>query len=168
MRRHFWLLLSLLLGGFFLPLWISGQLFAADEVPETPLPVSSTSDTSAYPAPDPIPVTPIPIEDIDGSFPPPGDKCSDAGIGPLIYPSDLLATGSANISSYGPAADDPTLSCLAGSLFSQKGYRSAWYRIDAPVGGILTVRTVSDFEYRRNYDTVIAIHTGDCGSLTEL
>lgn len=165
MRRHFWLLLSLLLGGFFLPLWISGQLFAADMVPETPLPLSSIS---SYPAPDPVPVTPIPIKDINGSFPAPGDNCSAAGVGPLVYPSDLLATGSANVSSYGRAVDDPVLSCLAGSLFDPKGYRSAWYRIDAPVGGILKVRTVSDFEYRRNYDTVIAIHTGDCGSLTEL
>ena len=66
---------------------------------------------------------------------------------------------------------DPVISCLASSSRPQ-GYKSAWYRVVAPVGGTMIVRTVTDQDYRRNYDTVIAVYSdssnGACTGLTQL
>lgn len=59
---------------------------------------------------------------------------------------------------------DPAISCLAASDRPQ-GYRSAWYRVIAPVGGTMIVKTVTDQDYRRNYDTVIAVYSDSSGGL---
>ncbi|MBK9052433.1 MAG: hypothetical protein IPL78_16450 [Chloroflexi bacterium] len=48
------------------------------------------------------------------------------------------------------------------------GYRTAWYKVTAPTGGTLIVEALPNADYRENYDTIIAIHTGTCANLTNL
>lgn len=164
MRHYHLFLLFLLLGGALLPSTVMSQ---AEPEP--------TADQSGivYLADDPyapvsVALTPLDLEDIDSSLPTPGDSC---GLAPSVlytYPFDLLATGAHPVNTNTRAADDPSLSCLANSIFDGRGYRSAWYSVVPPVSGVLRVRTVTNSDYRSNYDTVIAIHSGDCGSLVEL
>ena len=84
------------------------------------------------------------------------------------YPTDLIFGDQTNTSNFTSNANDPALSCLAGSPFSPAGYRSAWYQINPPVNGRLVLETLPNADYRANYDTVMAAFVGTPGNLTEI
>ncbi|MFT7584805.1 MAG: hypothetical protein ACI9EW_001227 [Cellvibrionaceae bacterium] len=97
------------------------------------------------------------------------DTCTGASELELDYDGLIVAAvgdQTKDIGSYTTSFNspvDPSISCLAGSSRPQ-GYRSAWYWVEAPVGGTMTVKTVTDQDYKRNYDTVIAIYSDSSGS----
>lgn len=105
------------------------------------------------------------------------DSCADAGELSLTYDGFIVegvGDQTQNIGSFtselAPSMpEDPPLACLGGTARPQ-GYRSVWYKITAPVSGMLTVETVTDSDYKRNYDTVIGIFidqsAGACTTLT--
>lgn len=64
------------------------------------------------------------------------------------------------------SSDDPILNCMWGSPSSTKGYRTVWYQFTPTANGIMTLSTLPSFSGSTNsYDTVLAVHTGSCGSL---
>ena len=69
--------------------------------------------------------------------------------------------GTTTVTDMGVEPDDPELGCMWGSPQSNQGYRTAWYQFVAPNNGTVTIDTVSS-----NYDTVVGVFTGFCGSLT--
>ncbi len=71
--------------------------------------------------------------------------------------------GTTNVTDKTQAADDPELSCMWGTPSDDRGYRSVWYQFQASQNGIVTIDTVSS-----NYDTVVAVYTGLCGSLNQV
>lgn len=91
------------------------------------------------------------------------DLCSTAAPLALENGTDGDQSLVSNMSSSG---DDPVLACMWGSPDDPQGYRSVWYRFEAPATGRLVVR--SDFvpaNYDHSYDTVIAVYhspDGDC------
>jgi N-acetylneuraminic acid mutarotase len=62
---------------------------------------------------------------------------------------------------------DPVLSCMWGTPDRDNGYRTVWYQFTAPENGRVFINTVNNFNPNR-YDTVLAVHTGSCGSLIEV
>ena len=63
---------------------------------------------------------------------------------------------------------DPPLSCAWGTPASPTGFRTAWYRFTAPTSGVAIVETVPNADYDENYDTILAVYSGSCGSLVQL
>ena len=66
---------------------------------------------------------------------------------------------------------DPDLSsCVWGSPPNPRGYRTVWYQFLAPTSGRLVVTTDPNANYNDNYDTIVAIYSGDatCSTLTLL
>lgn len=57
----------------------------------------------------------------------------------------------------GEDTDDPALSCAWGG--PQSGYRTVWYKLVAPSNGRVRIQTLGS-----NYDTIVAVGTGGCGS----
>lgn len=54
---------------------------------------------------------------------------------------------------------DPVLSCMYGLPLSSRGYRTVWYRFEAPASGRLVVSTDFDpSDYAASYDTVLALY----------
>ena len=86
--------------------------------------------------------------------PPASDACAAATEIAGFPLTDSLDTVAASVS-----LDDPALSCGAGG---QQGH-SVWYRFTAPGTGIVAISTTESA-----YDTVLAVHSGTCGRLTEL
>lgn len=183
MRRVLWLVCLLGVGGFLV--WLGRGGDAAVERVEG----VSLVGMAGLPSAGAVVVTPIPLtfgppssspsesQDSRGvrgvgrsTLPTAGNRCEGAPQATFSFPSDLLAGGQTDVSAYTTDADDPPLSCLAGSGFDQRGYRSAWYKVVPPVTGNMRVRTISSVDYKFNYDTVIAVHAGGngCGSLVEL
>lgn len=97
-----------------------------------------------------------------------GQTFSTAQQIPFAYPSGLQYSDQTNVSSFSTEFTDPILPCLSSSPFSHQGYRSAWYKFTAPASGRLTVETLTNADYRANYDTVIAVHVGTINSLTTI
>ncbi|MEM9777148.1 MAG: hypothetical protein AAF902_21390 [Chloroflexota bacterium] len=104
------------------------------------------------------------------------DSCTGAGELLLSYDGFIVESvgdETSNIGDYttGISPADPNITCLAGTSRPQ-GYRSVWYKVTAPVGGTMTIKTVTDQDYKRNYDTVIAVFSdssaGACTGLTQL
>ncbi len=58
---------------------------------------------------------------------------------------------------------DPVLACMWGSPSNNQGYRTAWYKFVAPNNGQVIIDT-----FGSNYDTVLAVYAGSCGSLVSL
>jgi len=85
---------------------------------------------------------------------PPSDLCTAA-----IVIGTLPFTTTQDTHAATASADDPVLSCGAQT---QKSH-TVWYAVTAPADGTMTADT-----YGSDYDTVLAAHTGTCGSLTEV
>jgi len=64
-------------------------------------------------------------------------------------------------SACGTSGNDPFLTC--GESGNQQGSRSVWYVLTAPFSGPFQANTLGS-----DYDTVLAVHTGYCGSMTEV
>jgi len=57
------------------------------------------------------------------------------------------------------SASDPVLTCMYGQPFSNQGYRTVWYRFEAPASGRLVASTGFDPNtYTASYDTVLALY----------
>lgn len=95
------------------------------------------------------------------------DLCSTAA--PLALESGTDGDQSL-VSNMSSSDSDPVLSCMWGSPSNPRGYRTVWYRFEAPATGRLVVR--SDFNpanYDQSYDTVIAVYhsaDGTCDTFT--
>lgn len=105
-----------------------------------------------------------PIEGPDGPLAvnagPPSDECDLAptlGIGEGGYSPDIRLFNSV------VDGTDPILSCMWGNPADQRGYRTAWYKLQPNAYGFVSISTRSS-----NYDTVLAVHTGACGALVEV
>ena len=87
------------------------------------------------------------------SVPPPGDACTTAiNIASVPYSNTLDTTGATT------DATDPAPGC--GNNSKKK---SVWYKYTATFDGTLTVSTAGT-----NYDTLVSVYTGSCGSLAHL
>ena len=74
-----------------------------------------------------------------------------------------------DVAAFTQSVDDPILNCMWGSPSSSKGYRTAWYEFTPEANGIMTLSTLPASSLATNsYDTVLAVHTGSCGSLVTL
>lgn len=96
---------------------------------------------------------------------PPTDLCDSAPTLNLSLPAD---GGQAVVNNYTESGSDPDLTCNYGSPPRPEGYRTAWYKVTAPTSGVLVVEALPNSDYRDNYDTIIAIHTGSCNTLTTI
>lgn len=129
-------------------------------IPIEPIPQESFTYT--------VPLEPATWEEVVAQLPmapqapAPSDSCSAAPSLNLSLPAD---GGQAVVNSYSEAATDPILNCMWGTPSRPQGYRTAWYKLIAPTSGLLVVEALPNADYRDNYDTVIAIHTGTCASL---
>ncbi len=86
------------------------------------------------------------------------DACLAAAELEFQYDQVLKVGGVTDVSGFGREPGDPNLSaCFFEQPSNPAGYRSAWYKFTAPVGGTLVVKTGSNADYRRNYDTTVAI-----------
>jgi hypothetical protein len=91
-----------------------------------------------------------------------GNSCGTAA--ELIFPPGGTGTGAnTQVNHLTQSPDDPVLSCMWGNPPDLRGYRTAWYRLVAPRNGQMTITT-----FGSNYDTVLAIYTGECGQLSQL
>jgi hypothetical protein len=109
---------------------------------------------------------PVELEAVDGPAPAAvetlGAASDTCGVNSVEIPVNGEAGGLTNVSLFTSLPTDPNIrSCMWGSPPSDRGYRSAWYRLVAPASGQLIVDTSGS-----NYDTVVAIHTGGCASLS--
>ncbi|MCL4871283.1 MAG: hypothetical protein KJ063_20165 [Anaerolineae bacterium] len=100
---------------------------------------------------------------------PPSDTCIAAPTLNLSLPAD---GGQAIVNNYTEDPADPILGCAWGNPPRPQGYRTAWYKVTPPTGGMLVVEALPNADYRDNYDTIIAIHhaapPGDCQNLQTL
>jgi hypothetical protein len=79
-------------------------------------------------------------------------KISDGGYTDSIRDFNAIVNGS-----------DPQLSCMWGNPPDNRGYRTAWYKFQPQVYGLVTLSTQTS-----NYDTVLAVHKGTCGAFIEV
>ncbi len=74
------------------------------------------------------------------------------------------------VSNMSTSPDDPVLSCMWGAPSRSRGYRTVWYRFEAPATGRLVARAnFNPANYEQSYDTVIAVYhspDGECANLT--
>ncbi len=106
----------------------------------------------------PITVTPVDTSQTPSS-PSAGaanDSCSAAT---FLSVSETGDGGTTSVNSMGEDLTDPSLSCAWGA--PSAGYRTVWYQFTAPYNGHARIST-----FGSNYDTIMAIHAGSCGSLT--
>lgn len=94
--------------------------------------------------------------------PAPTDSCGGAPSLNLSLPAD---GGQAVVNNYTESATDPILNCMWGTPSRPQGYRTAWYKVTPPTGGLLVVEALPNADYPDNYDTIIAIHTGTCNDM---
>jgi V8-like Glu-specific endopeptidase len=111
---------------------------------------SSNNDTDGWDAA-PLTVTfPIPAN----------DDCGDATVIPasasVNYNPAILNTVSAT-----SVTSDPYQNCTYGG--PNKNSNTVWYRFTPPCAGVANINTCGS-----SYDTVLSVHTGSCGSLTEI
>lgn len=145
MRRYLLLLLIIIVG-----LSLITAVFAQENDPQTgdaaPASLQLASPPvqmvdSGPPLAHPQPVTATRVLAVDAS-----NDCSGATA--LTVPGG----GSAVVNSFATAESDPQLSCMWGTPSSHQGYRSAWYRFEAPENGQVTISTRGS-----SYDTVLAV-----------
>ncbi|MDX1613597.1 MAG: hypothetical protein R3300_04755 [Candidatus Promineifilaceae bacterium] len=86
-----------------------------------------------------------------------GDLCSEATA--LTLPGG----GSTVVNSATVSDDDPILPCMWGAPSSLQGYRTVWYQFTPEQSGLVMITTLGS-----NYDTVLSVHRGTCGSLQQL
>lgn len=132
-------------------------------------------------APTPTPLPQLPAADILNVA---GDSCETGTLLDFTYGQPLLKGGTTNVNSFLQNSSDPDISaCMSatGSPPSAQGFRSAWYVVEnydkdtgsqpipgTGIRGTLRVTVMPNNDYRQNYDTVVAIHTGTCAVLTRL
>lgn len=145
---------------------LTGIIAAAPPDPSQPVPISPAP---FQPFTYTVPLQPATWEEVQTLYSPQAspadDQCNNAPSLNLSLPAD---GGQAVVNSYTESASDPQLSCMWGDPPSQKGYRTAWYKVVPPTGGLLVIEAIPNAEYQDNYDTVIAIHTGTCSVLQML
>lgn len=124
----------------------------------TELPAAPQS-TALQPVPG-VPKPGAPFVPFLDEFQPGADSCSNATALSFSSGEPRSVTFVTDMTQ---AAEDPVLSCMWGAPTSNKGYRTVWYKFVAPYNGRVTINTQTS-----NYDTVVAIHTGSCGSLATL
>ncbi len=74
-----------------------------------------------------------------------------------------------NVVTMTQSVEDPVLNCMWGTPTSSQGYRTVWYKFTATANGMMTISTLPASTLATNaYDTVLAVHTGACGSLVTL
>lgn len=91
----------------------------------------------------------------------PNDACVDATV---VNPSTGLQETFDSITAT-TAVDDPLQSCTAGG--PSQNDRSVWYRFTAPTSGVLFAYTLNTV-FPADPPTIVSIHTGGCGTLTEV
>ncbi len=179
MRRF---VLTLFLSSAFLSaVWLVTRA-VAQETPDEPTPtivadplhvilLQSADSVSSTVSVEPIPVSAADIASVSGV-----DSCASATTPlPFDYENDILEVGSpTDVSAFTTDASDPVLiSCMEGSYNNPRGYRTAWFKVVAPVSGVMIAEVATNSDYKRNYDTVVAIYSdniGDdsCSSLSQL
>lgn len=117
---------------------------------------------------------PVELEPVDGPPASPSittdhasDLCSTAG--PLALENGTDGDQSL-VSNMSTSPDDPVLACMWGNPTRLRGYRTVWYRFEAPATGRLVASAnFNPGNYEQSYDTVIAVYhspDGDCATLT--
>lgn len=95
-----------------------------------------------------------------GVAPPPNDACANATAISTVPHTDTALTGAATTE-----PSDPTLMIMndgipCGGDSSEGGHaKSVWYVFTAPTDGIVTADT-----FDSDYDTILSVYTGSCGS----
>ncbi len=148
MRRFYAIIAAILLLVFFL-----GSIVLADSPMET-IPVTP-------PPPEPVTVELDPLDTQAIVVEAASDDCTTAPDLGFVYDSILQVGGITDVSGYSTAASDPVLACMSGSPPNPKGYRSAWYQFVAPADGHIIIKAATNTDYKRNYDTAIAIYRDD-------
>ncbi|MCA9981371.1 MAG: hypothetical protein KDD89_11070, partial [Anaerolineales bacterium] len=187
MRRTLLILFVLQLGGLALVQLspASGQ-DQSNLIPITP-PANWERIITTVPDPTPIPVELTPLPGPPDALAPNSigsDSCEGAVALPYQYGLNEEVGDQTAVGLFGINANDPSLSgCFARPTTNSRGYRSAWYRFDnfellpntiiprdgSGVKGRLVVRTEPNDDYRRDYDTVIALYQADdCTNLAQL
>lgn len=96
------------------------------------------------------------------------DSCSEAA--PLPLQTFGTAGDLSTVNDMTWDASDPVLGCMWGTPQNPRGYRTVWYRFEAPVSGHLAINTSFEASnFGDSYDTVLALfHSSDdtCGSLS--
>lgn len=91
-----------------------------------------------------------------------GDSC--VGATELALSFSLPADGGATlINPFTEEVADPNLSCTWGTPTRPQGYRTAWYKYVATDTGQVTITTRGS-----DYDTILAVYTGQCESLLQI
>ncbi len=85
------------------------------------------------------------------------DACADAP--ELVLPGGAQTT----TNNMTIAGDDPVLDFVWGSPASAQGFRTVWYKITTTNNGRIVLDT-----FGSNYDTILAVYTGSCGSLSRV
>lgn len=90
------------------------------------------------------------------------DSCSNAT---TVSLSDAGVGETTVVNSMTEGAEDPILSCAWGSPSRPQGYRTVWYRFTPTSNGRVTIDTSNNFN-PNSYDTILAVYTGSCASLS--
>lgn len=160
MRRYLLLLSLLLLGSTLLASAAEGERPGGEPVPVT---VPGEGETPRIFGPVQPALVPIELERLQRS--------PLLTLAPLDHASDLCTSATPLLMADGTDGDvstvkemstspsDPLLTCMDGAPQSLQGYRTVWYRFEAPASGQLVIST--DFDpsnYRESYDTVVALY----------
>lgn len=96
------------------------------------------------------------------------DSCAEAA--PLAMQTFGTAGDRSVVNDMTWDTSDPILGCMWGTPENPRGYRTVWYRFEAPVSGHLVVNTSFEASnFIDSYDTVLALYHSDditCDSLT--
>ena len=106
----------------------------------------------------PITITPVDTSSLPASpsAAAASDLCASAT---TLSVSESGDGGVTTVNSMSEDVTDPTLSCAWNG--PSAGYRTVWYQFTAPYNGSARINTSGS-----DYDTILAIHAGSCGSLT--
>ncbi len=89
---------------------------------------------------------------------PGSDLCNDA---PEVTFAGNAFGGTTNVTNMTESPDDPVLNDMWGAPASPKGFRTVWYSLQTAFNAVVTIDAQTS-----NYDTVLGIFIGTCGSLT--
>lgn len=175
MRRPILVLLIAMMGA--VGLLSSERVIGQEEAPPEPQPILVVPE-DAPPMFGPltgvwresVEVTLEPVPDPQVTEEHASDSCEDAA--PLPLQTFGTAGDRSTVNDMTRDTNDPVLGCMWGMPQNPRGYRTVWYRFEAPVSGHLVVNTSFEASnFGDSYDTVLALfHSSDdtCGSLTML
>lgn len=160
MRRHFILVLVMLLTTIALAS-VGDHTIKPDTaaaMPAAPTAILRTNDGSLKP----LKLEPIQAPDgpLTITASPATNTCA---LAPTLRMTDGGSTNNIRNFNAVPDGSDPILSCMWGQPDDPRGYRTAWYKFVPDAYGLVSLSTRTS-----NYDTVLAVHTGACGTLLEL